>query len=164
MLFGRISVSRVRCIIIPGIFMAVAATPGMLFGGAAVTVFPAFATDFRHMPAILADGFTALASDFRHVFPVLADGFPAFATDFRHMPAILADRFTTFMACLPRFFGVKLVGRAFFMSGVTALAGYLPLLVLVHGGKTAIAGSVSAALIIPVTAMRTAASMRVAFM
>jgi hypothetical protein len=154
----------------------------MLFGGAAMPVFPAFAanvrhmfvvitdrfaafaTDFRHMPAILADGFTALASDFRHVFPVLADGFPAFATDFRHMSAILADRFTTFMACLPRFFGVKLVRRAFFMSGMTALAGYLPLLVLVHGGKTAIAGSVSAALIIPVTAMRTAASMRVAFM
>src|SRR5690242_5218407 len=138
---------------------AVAASPRMLFGGAAMTVFPAFAanvrhmfvvrtdrfaafaTDFRHMPAILANGFTALASDFRHVFPVLADGFPAFATDFRHVLPILADRFTAFMAGVARFFRVKLVCCAFFMSGMTALAGYFPLLVLVHGGETAIAGS-----------------------
>jgi hypothetical protein len=77
---------------------------------------------------------------------------------------ILADRFTAFMAGVARFFRVKLVCCAFFMSGMTALAGYFPLLVLVHGGETAIAGSMSATLIIPVTAMRTAASMRAAFM
>jgi hypothetical protein len=126
--------------------------------------FAALATNFRHVPPILTDGFTALATDFCHVFPVLADGCTALTADFRHVRSILTDRFTAFMACLARFFGTKLVCGAFFMSSMTALAGYLPLLVLIHRGKATLAGSMSAAFIIPVTAMRTTVPVGATFM
>ena len=106
--------------------------------------FAAFFTDFRHVFPILADGFTALAADFRHVSPVLADGFTAFAADFRHVLPVLADCFAAFMARLARFFGIKLVRGPFFMSGMTALTGYLALLVLIHGGETTVAGTMPA--------------------
>src|SRR5690349_16821166 len=109
----------------------------MLLGGAALPVFTAFTANIRHMVAVVADRFATLTANFRHVF------------------SILTDRFTAFMACFARFFGTKLVCGAFFMSSMTALAGYLPLLVLVHRGKTTLAGSMPATLIIPVTAMRT---------
>jgi hypothetical protein len=39
----------------------------MLFRGAAMTVFPAFAANVRHMFAVRTDRFAAFATDFGHM-------------------------------------------------------------------------------------------------
>src|SRR5450830_1299695 len=61
--------------------------------------------------------------------------FAALAADFSHVVAVAADCFAPFLAGAAGFFGVELVGRAFLVGRLAALAGDFALLVLVHGSE-----------------------------
>src|SRR5260221_345803 len=65
--------------------------------------------------------------------------FPTAAADGRHVLAILAHGDATLSARGARLARVELVRRSLLMRGTPALAGDLPLLGSVHGGKSAIA-------------------------
>ncbi len=77
--------------------------------------------------AILARGclprFAAFAAYFSHVFAIFADGLAAFTTSFA------------------RFCAIKFMRGSFFMRRTPAGTGDIALLVFIHGGETAMAGT-----------------------
>jgi hypothetical protein len=64
--------------------------------------------------------------------------FSALAADIGHVGAVAAYDFAAFLAGPARFFRIEFVRRAFLMGSLTALAGDLTLLVLVHRSETAL--------------------------
>src|SRR5262249_18574779 len=66
------------------------------------------------------------------VIPIAAHPLAALAADLGHVLAVLADDLAPLPAGLPRLVPRELMGSALLVGGLAALAGDLPLLVLVH--------------------------------
>jgi hypothetical protein len=98
---------------------------------------PPFATDFRHVLAILADRCTTLPTDSGHVRPVTADGFAAFATDTRHVKPVSADGLPSFTPSFASLLRRELVSATLDVGSFSPLACDCSLPLRSHRGETA---------------------------
>src|SRR5687767_9753962 len=99
------------------------------------------------MLAVLAHGFAAFAANVGHMLAVLADALAAFLADGGHVLAVLADPLATALADGCHVLAVS-------ADGCSAFGGDLPLLLVVHCGKSAGAAARAAGAILGVGLVR----------
>src|SRR5262245_24797766 len=102
------------------------------------STFTTFATDLRHVLAIVAHGFSALAPDLRHVLAILTHALATLLADLGHMASIFAHALAAFLAGVARLVGRELVRRSLLVRRFSTFARDLALLFVIHRGKAAV--------------------------